>query len=236
MTGERTLTIKDRTGKFRWRFPLALGAGLLLILLSPLTAVAGFVTVQPGQVFFDRRSATTGSKLAWTWDASDSVAFSVSRLGDPGNLIYGSEGTMDMGYITVPSDDVYVLLWYNPSNSSVVLNYASSIEPGSGSALLLVAVVSVLAVTIFLGLILMRWKKSEKGKESDSHDKESSSPPVRGMEIPPPMPPPPSHPPPPPIQPTQGQVRPVDVRFCRQCGSGVAKGSSFCSICGSRLE
>ena len=212
-------------------------ATIMVILCFSLAigqALADTTTVGPGEVFFERRSATTGARLSWSWHSSLSMAFSVSRTDDHEALLYASEGTDDSGHVDIAFDDVYVLLWYNPSNTSANLNYTSTIEPGPGSPLLPLAVILILVVVILLAIALTRRRsKMIQGKEDD-RDKGLQTPPGPSMVFPSAteqsVQPRPSPGPPP------GAPQSSEGAFCQYCVGKVRMGAAFCSGCGSRLN
>jgi len=213
----------------------------LVFSMSLQTATAKSANIPAGDVHFERRAATSNSKLSWQWNSSGTLVFSVARDQNPGALLFSREGTEESGSVTVPSDDTYLLLWFNPGNITVALNYSSTVEAGTGSAFLFVTVVLVLVGIFLFALIAVRRRhRLEEGDGQRSDGRNGPAKPEMSATIPPPLGPPQSHPPPPPPPAVSPPQVPLPVPytgsiFCRRCGRPSSQESVFCADCGYPL-
>ncbi len=201
---------------------------IVFILVISSNARAENVSILPDNIYVETSTEiSTGSRLCWDWQSTLPVHFTVVRSSESTEPLYEKTAASDSTEFIVQKDDTYLMLWLNPNNVSVSLNFTLTVEPGFGSFSLLIAVILVI-VFILVFVVLIKRKRKVKGDEKGESQSiysetqiQSDNGKVMGS---------------PPSFPVEMSPIPRGTRYCPICSNPVTREDTFCIKCGSRLD
>ena len=235
-----------KMGHARTPLFLAIFAASVMLMSGIATpASATKSSIEPGAIHVERKDAAAGSTLAWDWQASSNVFFSISRSLDAATVLYSSEGKSNSSSLSISTDDTYLLLWENPGAETVTLTSTVSVDAGSGpviTAILVAIVLIVVLVSIFY--IVKSRDRARRAKEMDSpkagiSESQVDQPVNQSMGgLASPYQRQSSAQPPAPVGPiSAGGLPPTGPMIsCPYCNASIQASSRFCAYCSGKIQ